>query len=463
MLVRVVVSALIITQCGLGMAADVPIAARSAIARPAQKFVTSARPIKDRYVVKLTDDAEALGEGIAIADIQRRFPMVVVATWRHALLGFSAEMPIWVAHALSLDPWVDWIEQDHQTEAAGYVQSGASWNLDRVDQASSVLSQTYEYPVRASGVNVYVIDSGIYAAHTDFQGRVALDFTAVNDGYGASDCAGHGTQVASVVGGASYGVAKKVTLHSVRVLECNNQGSVTQMIQGIDWVIANLRKPAVANISAVVSGGSPQVDAAVQRLVDAGVPTAVAAGNGARDACLESPGRVAAAITVGGSSPGDWMYSFSDFGPCVDVFAPGDQVAVATTSGSTSHGVASGTSLASPMVAGAAAMFLAWQPSASPASVAAAITANSTSGALIGLPNGSFNRLLFVNFIPSCGPGLEMCAGACVDTSSDGQSCGACGTTCTGSGIKCLDDDGSWFFAGMMCAKSRCTPRPCPL
>ena len=372
-------------------------------------------------------------------------------------------MPPLVATALALEPWVDWIEQDQEVQGVGYSQFGAPWNLDRVDQTSPNLSQSYDYPVGASGVNVYVVDSGISSAHTDFQGRASLDFTAVNDGFGADDCAGHGTSVASAIGGSTYGIAKKALLHSVRVLECSNRGSVSQLLQGLDWVLANASSPAIANMSVTVEGGSLLVDAAVQRLVDAGIPTVVAAGNGSRDACLESPGRLPAVITVGGSAPGDWMYSFSDYGSCVDLFAPADSVEVATNANPTSHGVGSGTSFASPLVAGAAAMYLAWQPGAAPASVASALIANATNGALRNLPANSANRLLFVNFIPSCGTGLEMCAGTCVDLLSSSRNCGTCGRVCVGGGARCRDDAGNIYFAGTMCMGGRCVSRSCDL
>lgn len=442
-------------------ATDVPVARRTPIARPSEKFVKAQRPIANTYVIKLTDYAEQEGMDAVLAVLLERYPMIVTATWEHALFGFSAQMQERVARALSTDALVDWVEEDQGAEAMGGTQSNPSWGLDRIDQRSPIRDSLYNYPVGASGVHIYIIDSGIRVDHADFGGRASLDFTAINDGNGANDCWGHGTEVASVAGGATYGVAKKARLHSVRVLDCNGGGSAATIVAGLDWIVANGKKPAVANVGAIFLGGSLLVDAAAQRLIDAGIPVVVPAGNESRDACMESPGRVGGAITVGGSAPTEYMYFVSDFGTCVDVFAPGDYVDVATKTSSTSHDVVSGTSVASPHVAGAAAMFIAANPNASPYDVATALVANSTQSALLGLPPATANRLLYMGFIPACSGSLEMCKGACVDLLSSMPNCGECGKACTGSGLKCFDGLGGWYYAGVTCSAGRCVSRSC--
>ena len=214
-------------------------------------------------------------------------------------------------------------------------QTGATFGLDRIDQRDLPLNSTYDYDTDASVVDVYIIDTGIRSTHTEFGGRVsAVGFTAIDDGNGMTDCHGHGTHVAGTVGGATYGVAKGVTLHAVRVLSCTGSGSTSGVIAGVDWVTANHVKPAVANMS-LGGGASTALDDAVRNSIAAGVVYAIAAGNSNTNACSSSPARVTQALTVGSSTSGDARSSFSNFGTCVDLFAPGSSITSAWSTSDT--------------------------------------------------------------------------------------------------------------------------------
>jgi subtilisin family serine protease len=287
--------------------------------RPAQ---TTERAIPGKYIVVLNDDQTSRANVRPVVDgLARQSGARVTHVFENTIRGFAASMSATAAAALARHPRVRYIEQDSERFIVE-TQSGATWGLDRIDQRDRPLTGTYTYETVAANVDVYVIDTGIRATHTEFGGRVSFGFTAINDGNGTNDCNGHGTHVSGTIGGATYGVAKSVTLHAVRVLDCSGSGSTSGVIAGVDWVTANRTLPAVANMS-LGGGASTALDDAVRRSVAAGVTYAIAAGNSNADACSSSPARVSQALTVGSSTSGDVRSSFSNFGTCVDLFAPG--------------------------------------------------------------------------------------------------------------------------------------------
>ncbi|HEV2801258.1 MAG TPA: S8 family serine peptidase, partial [Pyrinomonadaceae bacterium] len=330
------------------------------------------------------------------AQLAREHGGKVGFVYQHALRGFSVELSEARAIALSRNPQVEYVEEDSLVEGAA-VQTSPTWALDRIDQRSLPLNNSYNYANSGAGVNAYVIDGGIRFTHQEFGGRAVFAYDNVNDGRAGADCNGHGTHVAGLIGGATYGVAKGVTLQSVRVLNCTNQGLASAVIAGVDWVKLNHVKPAVANMSFFVGNASPALDTAVSGLIAAGVTTVAAAGNLTRDASLHSPARVPEAITVAATDQNDNQATFSNFGAVVDIYAPGVGIVSAHSTSDTAISPAprNGTSSAAPFVAGMAARYLSGNPQATPASVAAAITRSATTDKITNLGAGSPNRLLY--------------------------------------------------------------------
>ena len=363
--------------------------------RPAPVLGTErAGAIDGRYIVVMEGRASA-SERAAAVDLARENGARNVQRYTTALEGFAANLSDAAVEQLRANPHVAYLEAD-QRVAIDATQSPATWGLDRIDQRNLPLNNAYTYTPTGAGVTAYVIDTGVLASHAEFTGRMAAGYTAISDGRGTTDCNGHGTHVAGTVGGTTYGVAKQVTIRPVRVLDCSGSGSNSGVIAGVDWVTSNhtAGAPAVANMS-LGGGVSSALDTAVGNSIADGVTYAVAAGNENTNACNGSPSRVAAALTVGSTTNTDARSSFSNYGSCLDLFAPGSNITSAWYTGTTATNTISGTSMATPHVAGVAALYLQGNPSASPSTVNNAITSTATTGVVTDAQTGSPNRLLY--------------------------------------------------------------------
>lgn len=363
----------------------------------AGEIVAAADPVPGEYIVTLAD-VSPFGVGATAAALAADHGGEVLRTYRHALLGFAVEMSEAQALELSKDPRVATVEENGVVRV-DVTQSGATWGLDRIDQRDLPLSTTYTYNATGSGVDAYIIDTGVRITHQEFGGRATSGFDFIDNDADASDCNGHGTHVAGTVGGSTFGVAKQVNLVAVRVLDCGGSGSNAGVIAGIDWVTANHSGPSVANMS-LGGGASATLDAAVTNSIASGVVYALAAGNdNGANACNGSPGRTPNALTVGSTTSTDARSSFSNIGTCLDIFAPGSAITSAWLTNDTATNTISGTSMATPHVAGAAALYLQTRPTSTPAEVGAALVAQSTANKVTDPGTGSPNRLLYTGDI----------------------------------------------------------------
>ena len=351
------------------------------------------------FIVTLRD---AVADPAAVAaEHARRHGAEVQFVYEHALRGYTATFRGAGASDVARDARVARVEPDGPVQAST-TQSNATWGLDRIDQRALPLSGTFSYTNTGSGVKAYIIDTGIRTTHTDFGSRAVSGYDAI-DGGSADDCNGHGTHVAGTVGGATYGVAKGVTLVAVRVLDCGGSGTWGGVIAGIDWVTGDhgTGAPAVANLS-LGGGANTSVDDAVRRMIADGVSAAVAAGNGnivgiAQDACKSSPARVAEAMTIGATDKADKKASWSNYGSCIDWFAPGASITSAWHTSTTATNTISGTSMATPHTAGVAALYLQSNPTASPSTVRGTLYGNTTKG-IVTASKTANNHLLYTNY-----------------------------------------------------------------
>lgn len=349
----------------------------------------------DRYIVVLNESAK---DPRAVAsEHARSYRAEVSNIYSHALKGYAAKIPAGRLQALQRDPRVAYVEPDGIATTVT-TQSSPTWGLDRIDQRSLPLNGTFTYNATGLGVKSYIIDTGIRKSHAEFGGRAIDGFDAVDGALPADDCNGHGTHVAGTTGGNQYGVAKNTTLVAVRVLDCDGRGYWSWIIAGIDFVTASHQpgQSSVANMS-LGGGASTAVDSAVRNSIAKGVSYAVAAGNSSGDACRYSPARVAEAMTIGASDKADGKPSWSNWGNCLDWFAPGVGITSAWFTNDSATNTISGTSMASPHAAGAAALYLETNPGATPQQVRDALYNQSTKS-VVKKARSINNNLLFTNY-----------------------------------------------------------------
>jgi subtilisin family serine protease len=367
--------------------------------------------IPDQYIVVFHEELVTSASVTAVAaELAGQYGGALLQTYDVALNGFAVSFPAGksteAVNGLRQDVRIAEVEQDSyvvvtEEEALDVVQSNAPWGLDRINQRALPLNGQFSYTRTGAGVRAYIIDTGIRIAHTQFQGRARDGYDAVDGQLPAADCNGHGTHVAGTVGAQTYGVAKGVQLIAVRVLNCNGSGSTSGVIAGINWVtgqrLSNPSIPAVANMS-LGGGASSALDTAVRNSINAGVSYAVAAGNSNANACNSSPARVSTALTVGATAASDARASFSNYGSCLDLFAPGVSIISTWHTSNSATRTLSGTSMATPHVAGVTALYLQGNPSASPATVATALINLSTKNVVTSPGSNSPNRLLYTNY-----------------------------------------------------------------
>jgi subtilisin family serine protease len=385
-------------MAGAGLAGALAIAA-AVVAMPAQaaegqiRLAGTENSVDGSYIVVLKDGAARSASVTAEAtSLAGEYGAQVSRTFTTALHGFSVHASEAQARQLAADDSVAYVEQSQRFTVSDTQDSPPSWGLDRIDQHDLPLDSAYNYANKGDGVTAYVIDTGVMIEHPTFEGRASYGYDAVDGDNDAADGYGHGTHVAGTIGGAEYGVAKGVNIVAVRVLDDNGSGTTEQVVAGIDWVAQNHSGPSVANMS-LGGGVDDALDESVRGAISSGVTFAIAAGNSSADANTFSPARVTEAITVAASDDADGQASFSNFGDVVDLYAPGVGITSSWNDGATN--TISGTSMATPHVAGAAALFLSANAAATPADVAAGLTAAATPDKITNASAGTPNLLLY--------------------------------------------------------------------
>lgn len=363
--------------------------------------VKAANAIPNRYIVVLDDNV--VGENAASPQVEAFSQYLANAyggdikeTYSSALKGFVVEMTAKQAEEMNLDSSVKTIEEDGVISVSNN-QTNAPWHLDRVDQRALPMNSAYNYTTSGAGVHIYILDTGIRYTHADFGGRANAVYDSIGDGQNGNDCNGHGTHVAGIAGSSTYGVAKNSLIHSVRVVPCNGYGQISDLLSGVNWVTANRILPAVANISLTAGGTSPALETGIANSIAAGVTYTIAAGNQAFEACLYTPARVPDALTIGATSDTDMRAPYSNYGSCVDLFAPGHSITSLSFVNDNDTRILSGTSMAAPTIAGAAALYLSANPMASPSTVANVIRSSATTGLVTNIDTTSPNLLLYTS------------------------------------------------------------------
>ncbi|MEU5151680.1 S8 family peptidase [Streptomyces yangpuensis] len=398
------ISATAVVALALGAAVALPASAAGSGARGVVQNAGAPGSVPNSYIVTLKDTAPR-STTVSGKLVAKKYGAKIDRTYSAALNGYSVELSQAQAEKLAADPAVQSVVQNRTFTVSAVQPSPPSWGLDRVDQRTLPLNQSYTYPDKAGeGVTAYVIDTGVRITHEDFGGRATHGYDAIDNDTTAQDGHGHGTHVAGTVAGDSYGVAKKAKIVGVRVLDNTGTGTTAQVVAGIDWVTRNAVKPAVANMS-LGGGADTALDTAVRNSIASGITYAVAAGNESQNASTKSPARVAEAITVGATTSSDARASYSNYGPALDIFAPGSAITSAWSTGDYAMNTINGTSMATPHVAGAAAVYLSQNPVSTPAQVATALIGSSTPNLVTNPGTGSPNRLLHVTALGPVPPG----------------------------------------------------------
>ncbi|MDV7639013.1 S8 family peptidase [Acinetobacter baumannii] len=379
----------------LSIAATHFVYAASNVVNPVNGSSQAKGIIKNQYIVILNKDA---GPSKDFAqNIAKQHAGKVLQSYDTVLKGFAIYLPDTAGtafiEAMKKNPQVLSVESDTIVNIDATTQSNPDWGLDRIDQKALPLNSAYSYLQTGSGTTAYIVDTGILSSHQEFSGRVLSGYTAISDGNGTTDCNGHGTHVAGTVGGTTYGVAKNVNLVPIRILGCDGSGASSNVIAGLDWILKNGKKPAVVNMS-LGGATSSSLDSAVENLYNNGYVMVVAAGNSNTDACTSSPARVSKAITVAATDNTDTRASYSNYGSCVDIFAPGSQINSSWIGSNTATKILNGTSMATPHVAGVVAEMLQSTPTASPQTISTNLL-NQASSNVVKNPSGSPNRLLY--------------------------------------------------------------------